>query len=385
MINLQAKAREMQQQTMARQQQALNRPTWKDRLCAQLSQGVDVWQELLQVMAEHPELSLKNNASILQYRLQHDIHDTQELLTFEEARELGGYVTKGAKAIPISRVKLVGPDKHAEGFETVHKFPAVVCSDLNEKRYRGRPFKLNPNNESSLRILSQALEGQDVSNPVVNWVVSERYNLHDEGEVLPAIPADLEDLEAVIAQLDQVQQTLKQVCRSVDQSVKYQRHPEWQQDQAPQQNQVQQNVAPQAVAPQQAPTPQQAVAPQQAPAPQQPQAQNTGVQNNQNGSSEADEAFAYHELYNEWPGDMPTEETWTRNEAVKIASAAAGLATAAAVSATKAPVDIANAGAADVVNSVRESRSRAAAEQGNFKAQTQEANQQQSRSPHIGH
>lgn len=202
--------------------------SWKERLVSTLYDQNN-WRELLQVMAEHPNLSLKNNASILGYRVAHDIHDTQELLSYEQIKEMGGHVQRGTKTIALSRPKL-DAEGNRDGFETVFRFPAVVCENLPKERYHGRPFHFNPANPESLDILANAFKGVEITDPVVDWIVSERYNLHEENHRLPAIPAAITEIEDVIERLSAVQSQIHELCLTIDQSIKYQKHPEWHED-----------------------------------------------------------------------------------------------------------------------------------------------------------
>ena len=222
MIDIRARASELKEQADS------SHAGWRERLATNISTQ-EGWRELLDVMAEHPGYSPRNLASVLQHRLTYDVHDTQELLTFDEAKALGGHVKRGAKAIPVSQPK-VGAHR---GFETVFKFLGRDCEGLPEGRYRGRPLKANPNDSESMDMFVRATEDADLEDldAVGEWAFSQRYGLLQEGDALPAVP-DVSDLKALVEDLAASGSRLKEACRRVDQSLKFQRHPEWAEEQS---------------------------------------------------------------------------------------------------------------------------------------------------------
>lgn len=228
MIDISNRAAELQQE------EKKNPKDWKERLANDIKTQ-DGWKEFLDVMAEHPNYSVYNDARITHYRIINDVHDTQELITYDGAKKLGGYVMKGAKGIFLAT-----PTEDGK-FRGVAHFPASVCRKLPVDRYRHRPLKADTDDVESMQMFMQA--EKDV-NAVINldevfntpelkdissWVIGQRYNLLSDKDTIPAIP-DVSDLKALIDNLKSAQQKIEDVCKVVDQSLKYQRHPEWKEE-----------------------------------------------------------------------------------------------------------------------------------------------------------
>lgn len=201
------------------------RKGWKERLSDMLSTE-DGWKAFLDVIAEHPGMSARNAGSVVQYRLATGASDTQELLTYEQARELGGHVAKGAKGIPLSKASH-DADGHIS-FETVIVFPAGKCVGLDEKRYRGRPRQVHPEVSESVDAFVQATEGIALESlsPVADYAFGRRYGLVDAADGLPPRPV-ADDAHELAARCGEVSRELGDVCHRVDRALKLQAHPEW--------------------------------------------------------------------------------------------------------------------------------------------------------------
>lgn len=225
MIDIRKRAAELQQE------EKKNPKDWKERLANDI-RTQDGWEEFLDVMAEHPNYSVYNNARITHYRIINDIHDTQELITYEGAKKLGGFVMKGAKGIFLAT-----PTKDGK-FKGVAHYPSSMCRKLPAERYRHRPLQADPDDVESMEMFMQASKDVDEavnvndlfrtpeSKEISSWVIGKRYNLLTEADSVPPVP-DVSDLKVLVEELSRTQKKLEEVCFVVDQSLKYQRHPEW--------------------------------------------------------------------------------------------------------------------------------------------------------------
>lgn len=220
------------------------RKPWRERL-AEMVSTEDGWREFLAVMAEHPGMGMYNATWVTAARLAHGYTDTQELLTYERARELGGHVRRGAKGIALSVPS-------GDGFRTEVRFPASACEGLDEGRYQGRPRKVHPEVPESVDAFVEASGKVDLDGmtPAEDFAFSARYGLAEPGDPLPERPvADTPDV--LVAQLADMSSRLSVVCRGLDRALAEQAHPELAQGQA---------APTEAVAPE-APKPAQAQAP----------------------------------------------------------------------------------------------------------------------------
>lgn len=237
----------------AEQESQARKEPWQRKL-ADLVSTEDGWRDLLGAMAEHPGWGGYNLYTVANYRHVYDVHDTQELLSFEGAKELGGNVRRGAKAM-----RLVVPDGEG-GFKYENRFPASACENLPDERYHQRPMHADPNNSATMEIFTKATDAVDLSSltQVQEYAFAKRYGLSTADDELPGLPLpkDPTDPEKGLADaITEESRGLGEVCRKLDQEIKYQRHPEWRR-----QDWEEQNAEPDA-----APAHQQAAAPQQRP------------------------------------------------------------------------------------------------------------------------
>ena len=211
------------------------RKRWDERFALTVRDR-EGWREWLEVLAEHPGMSVHNAAAVVQHRLTYDVHDTQELLTFDQAKELGGHVRRGARAIPIAVPRAATGEDGAQAtrFETEFRFLARDCEGLDRDRYQGRPRKVNPSDADSMDMFVRATSGIDLDGlgPEAEWAFERRYGLLDPSDPLPPVPDDAET-RALVARCGAIQAHLSDVCRRLDRALKLEAHPEWAEGQAP--------------------------------------------------------------------------------------------------------------------------------------------------------
>lgn len=195
----------------------------------------DGWRSMLQVMAEHPGIDVRNAWRVADYRVanglglgrdSHGATPTQVLLGHDEAARFGGRARPGALGVRQSFMRMeAGPDgrMHATGaYEERVVFPASKCEGLDWARMRAErpqwfPYVVNTSSAASMSMFVEACSSASLDGlgPVADWCFSERYGLAEDGDPVPA-PLAARDPSELIVMLTEISDRLKEVCTRVD-------------------------------------------------------------------------------------------------------------------------------------------------------------------------
>lgn len=194
----------------------------------------------LRSLAEHPEKSISNVATIADMRVKAGYKDCQELHTEEEMKELGGSFRRGFNqwGSGIRQRTYVSDKAIAEmsdddrkrlrvngNFATVWVYPAEVMVGLDPDRYKGIPERVKPEDkESILRFQAATAEaGLEELSPAATYVVNLRYGI---GDAVPPMMPKYVDVEWAKQWCTDIRNEVNRVCSHIDRELDYQRHPE---------------------------------------------------------------------------------------------------------------------------------------------------------------
>ena len=181
------------------------------------------WAEYLAVQAEHPGRSPYNTLALCEYREREHIDSTYDLLTYEQATELGGHVRLGSKGCQQTIVKMIEGDDgrlHRGGYETVTLFAAAACEDIPEESLKQRPVMADTADPETMDLFLTAAEKVDLESlsPAAEFVFFSRYGLLEEDDKLPPRPRAGSPRELVAA-LKDIGAEARAVCCGIDRAV----------------------------------------------------------------------------------------------------------------------------------------------------------------------
>lgn len=215
--------------------------TWKEQLF-ELAQTPEGWNNILEVLKEHPGFGALNVMNIAKARINRDLDDTFELLTYEEA---GGNVRKGAPAITLYRPK---KEKVAGTWENVLDkegnpvftkqtvFPRSFCYGLDPHRTsQYKPARLHWDDVQNVEKFRAALELANKQTPmpeygtVEDYVLAKRYNLTQDVEPVGEVrsfPASVTSPEFFAQRLNEISQNLAKLTKNLEWELFLYDHPE---------------------------------------------------------------------------------------------------------------------------------------------------------------